>query len=85
MVMSLSEDLLKMLNKKYEPSTMIHFRYRANDIAIQTDGEGTAIRMFIGKFKEDGFIKGERYNRTIKKDHDGAVIKDYWERKGRAT
>ena len=83
--MSLSEDLLKKLNKKYEPSTMINFRYRNNDIAVQTDEEGNAVRMFIGKLKEDGFIKGERYSRTIKRDHDGSIVKDYWERKGKAS
>jgi hypothetical protein len=83
--MSLGEDLIKKLNRKYEPSTVINMRYRTNDIAIQTDEEGNAIRMFIGKLKENGFIKGERYLRTIKKNNEGVIIKDYWECKGKAS
>jgi hypothetical protein len=83
--MALNEDLLKKLNKAYEPSSMINLHYRSNDIAIQTDEEGRAVRLFIGRLKEDGFIKGDRYTRTIIKDRDGKVIKDYWERKGKAS
>lgn len=83
--MAIGEDLLKRLNRSYQPSTLIHFHYRTNDVAIQTDADGRAIRAFIGKLKEDGLIKGDRYARTIVKDRDGKVVKDYWERKGRAS
>ena len=83
--MSLSDDLIKKLNKKFEPSVTTQFRYRTNDIVVQSDNEGNAIRMFIGKADEGGTIKGDRYNRTLKKDREGKVIKDHWERKGRAS
>lgn len=83
--MKISEDLMKKINKPYEPSSMISFRYRSNDIALQTDNEGRAIRMFIGKLKEDGRIKGDRFSRTIIKDRDGHILKDYWEQKGTAS
>jgi hypothetical protein len=35
--MSLSEDLVKKLAKKHEPATLIHQRFRGNDIAFKTD------------------------------------------------
>jgi hypothetical protein len=52
---------------------------------VRTDKDGNAIQLFIGKAKDDGTIKGDRYSRTIIKDREGKVIKDYWERKGKAT
>ena len=83
--MALGEDLLKKLRKKFEPATMIQFRYRTNDISIQTDNEGNAVKMFIGKMKEDGMIRGDRYVRNIIKDREGRVIKDHWDRKGSSS
>jgi hypothetical protein len=83
--MSLSYDLIKKLKRKFEPSTTTQFRYRTNDIVVQSDGEGNAIRMFIGKADEEGVVKGDRYSRTLKKDREGNIIKDHWERKGRAS
>jgi hypothetical protein len=83
--MSLSDDLVKKLGKKFEPSAMIHQRFRGNDIAFKTDEAGNAIQLFVGRANEEGTIKGDRYARTLKYDRDGKLIKDHWERKGKAT
>jgi len=83
--MKLSEPLIKILAKKYEPASMINSSYKGNDIALKTDTEGNAVLLFIGKTTEKGTIKGERYARTLKKDKDGNIIKDHWELKGKAT
>ena len=83
--MSLGEDLLKKINKKFEPSSMISLRYRSYDLALKTDKEGNAIQLFMGKANEEGIIKGDRYARTLKYDREGKLIKDHWERKGKAT
>jgi len=83
--MALSDDLIKKLKGKFDPSTTSQFRYRTNDIVVQADDEGNAIRAFIGKADESGIIKGDRYSRTLKKDREGNIIKDHWERKGRAS
>ena len=83
--MSLGDDLIKKLNRKFEPSSTSQFRYRSNDVVVQADENGNAFRAFIGKASEQGFIKGDRYSRTIKKDREGNIIKDYWERKGKAS
>lgn len=82
--MPLSDDLIKLLQKKYESSAMINMRFKGNDMAFKTDKEGYAILLFIGKQKEDGSIKGERYARTLKHDKEGKIIKDHWELKGKA-
>ena len=83
--MPLSEDLVKKLSKKFEPSSMVYDRFRGNDIAFKTDEQGNAIQLFVGKAGEDGTIRGDRYARTLKYDREGKLIKDHWERKGKAT
>jgi hypothetical protein len=83
--MGLSVDLIKKLGKKFEPSTTSQFRYRSNDIVVQADEQGNAIRAFIGKADTEGIIRGYRYSRTLKADKDGNIIKDHWERKGKAS
>ena len=83
--MKLSDDLLKKLGRKHEPSTMIHTKFRGNDIAFKTDEEGNAVQLFIGKLKEDGTIKGDRYARILKHDKDGKLFKDHWDRKGKTN
>jgi len=82
---ALSEDLIKKLRKKFEPSSMIHDRFRGNDIAFKTDEQGNAVQLFFGRAGEDGMIRGDRYARTMKYDREGKLIKDHWERKGKAT
>lgn len=81
----LRPELEKMLKKKYEPSAMIEVRFKDKDISIKTDDAGNAILLFIGKRNEAGVVKGERYARTLKTNSEGAVIKDHWELKGKAT
>jgi hypothetical protein len=83
--MALSEDLLKKLQKKYEPSSMVRMKFRGNDVAFKTDEEGNAVQLFLGREGEDGNIRGERYARTLKHDREGKVIKDHWERKGKTS
>jgi hypothetical protein len=82
--MKLGDELLKKLNKKYEPSAMVNISFRRYDLAVKTDEEGNPIVLFIGKEKENGNIKGDRYARRLLKDKDGKIIKDHWDYKGKA-
>ena len=83
--MAIGEDLVKKLSRKFEPSTMVRFRYRTNDVAVETDDEGNAVRVFIGRSGPDGNIRGDRYARVVVKAKDGSIVKDHWDRKGKAT
>ncbi|MFL5741424.1 MAG: hypothetical protein ACJ75B_14465 [Flavisolibacter sp.] len=83
--MNLGEDLIRKLSKLFAPSSTVQFRYRGKDVSVQTDEEGHAIKMFIGKLKDDGMVSGDRYARVLVRDRNGAFIKDHWDRKGRAT
>lgn len=83
--MALSDDLIKKLKRKFEISTTTLFRYKANDVIVQSDEDGNAVRFFIGKATDEGMIKGDRYSRTLVKDKAGNIIKDHWERKGKAS
>jgi hypothetical protein len=83
--MSLGDELLKKVNKKFEPSANVDLRFRSYDLLLVTDKEGNAVQLFIGKADEQGRIKGERYARTMKYDRDGKLIKDHWEKKGKAS
>lgn len=81
----MSEHLQRTLGKTFEPSSMISMKYKGNDLAFKTDAEGNAVLLFIGRKTADGKIKGERFSRTLKKDPQGTVIKDHWERKGKSS
>ncbi len=83
--MKLSDDLIKKLQKKYEPSTMVSLRYKGNDIAFKTDRDGNAVQVFVGKKTEEGMIKGHRYIPTLLQDKNGITIKDHWDLKGKST
>lgn len=83
--MKLGEEILKVLNKPYAPSQNLPLRFKGYDMILITDEAGLAIQAFIGKKGESGSIKGDRYARTLKYDHDGKKIKDHWERKGKAS
>ena len=83
--MPLSDELLKKLNRVYEPSATIQFRFRGKDVALITDKDGQGMQFFIGQLKENGNIKGERYSRKIVKDRSGQIVRDHWDRKGRST
>jgi hypothetical protein len=83
--MSLGAELQMKLTKKYEPSSLIHMKFKGNDLAVQTDKEGNPIVLFIGKLETDGKIKGQRYARTLKVDQTGRIIKDHWDLKGKTN
>jgi hypothetical protein len=80
--MKLGEELLKRINKKFEPSVMVKLRFRSYDIVLKTDESGNAIQAFIGKEKDNGNIKGDRFTRTLIFDADGKMVKNHWDRKG---
>ena len=83
--MPLGETIVKKLSKKFPPSTTVTMKVGQNDLSIITDENGNAVQLFMGKAGINGIIKGDRYTRTLKLDGDGRVIKDHWERKGKAT
>lgn len=83
--MTIGEELLRKVNKTFPPGENVQFRYKGNDVVLNVDEQGNAIRMFLGKASEHGVIKGDRYSRTMKYDHNGKLIKDHWERKGKAS
>ena len=83
LLMKIGENLLKKLNKKYEPSTMVELRFRGYDISLKTDEEGNPVLMFIGRSDSNGMIKGDRYARRLLKDKEGNIIKDHWDYKGK--
>lgn len=81
--MKIGDSLLKVLNKKYEPSNMVHVRFKGYDLAMKTDEEGNPIVLSIGKANNEGMVKGDRYARRLLKDAAGKVIKDHWDYKGK--
>lgn len=81
--MKISEPLLKILHKQYEPESLVHLRFRSYDLAVKTDAEGNAVVLFIGKADDKGFVKGDRYARRLLKDAAGKTIKDHWDYKGK--
>jgi hypothetical protein len=83
--MSLGPDIIKKLNRKFEPTTTSQFRYRTYDVVVQSDDEGNAVMAFIGSANDEGIVKGDRYSRVFKKDKEGKHIKDHWEKKGKAS
>lgn len=83
--MKLGEEILKIVNKVYEPNRMIETSFKRYDLAFKTDEAGRPIMLFMGHRDESGQIKGERYARRLKVDKDGKVIKDHWENKGKAS
>lgn len=83
--MKLSEELIKKLGKIYEPSTLHNMKFKGKDVAFKTDEEGRPILLFIGEMTDSGTIRGERYARRLAFDKTGAVLKDHWELKGKAT
>lgn len=84
--MDLGEGILKIISKTYEASSMVEARFKNYDLAFKTDEEGRPILLFLGRKDEKGNVKGERYARRLKHDAStGAVIKDHWEHKGKAT
>lgn len=83
--MELGEEVLKVLNKMYEPSSMIETKFKRYDLAFKTDDAGRPILLFMGEKDEHGKIKGERFARRLKLGANGEVIKDHWDNKGKAS
>lgn len=83
--MKLSDELLKILSKIYEPSSMTSMQFKGKDVAFKTDEEGRPILLFIGELTGAGTIKGERYARRLAFDKAGNLLKDHWEQKGKAS
>jgi len=83
--MILGEELLKILNKTYEPSEMIESAFKRYALAFKTDEAGRPILLFIGTKDEAGKIKGERFARRLAIDNDGVITKDHWDNKGKAS
>ena len=83
--MILGDEILKILNKTYEPSTMVETTFKRYDLAFKTDAAGRPILLFMGVKDESGKIKGERFARRLVASRSGEIIKDHWENKGKAT
>lgn len=83
--MSLGPSLVKLLDKKYEPSMMVERKFKEYDLAFKTDADGLPILLFIGRKDDNGNVRGERYARRLVKDKDGAIVKDHWDFKGKAS
>ncbi len=81
--MKIGEPLLKVLNKRYEPSAIINLKFKSYDLAVKTDDEGNPIVLFMGKADKEGKIKGDRYARRLLMDKTGSIIKDHWDYKGK--
>jgi hypothetical protein len=83
--MELGEEVLKILNKTYDPSSMIETKFKRYDLAFKTDEAGRPILLFMGEKDEQGKIKGERFARRLKHGANGEVLKDHWDNKGKAS
>jgi hypothetical protein len=83
--MVLGEEILKVLNKEYEASSMIETKFKRYDMAFKTDEAGRPVLLFIGTKDETGKIKGERFARRLATNSEGKIIKDHWDNKGKAS
>ena len=81
--MALGEKLIKKLEKPYPKKVRIDDNFRGNDITILSNEDGDAVTFYIGKRKENGDIRGERYTRKIVRDESGKIIKSHWDNKGK--
>ena len=82
--MALGPAILKIVNKKYPPSTFVERRFLRYDLGFKTDEEGNATVLFMGKKDASGNIRGTRYARRLVRDASGNIIKDHWDDKGAA-
>jgi len=84
--MALSNKLEEKLNKTYPAKTRIDDVFKGYDITFITNNLGEPVTLFIGKRREDGAIKGERYVRKIVRSEDGStILKSHWDNKGKVT
>jgi hypothetical protein len=84
-IMILGEEVLKVLNKVYEPSSFIETKFKRYDMAFKTDEAGRPILLFMGHKDEQGKIQGERFARRLKFGNNGEILKDHWDNKGKAS
>jgi hypothetical protein len=80
--MPLGPAIIKILNKKYEPSSFIEKRFQRFDLGFKTDEEGNPVLLFMGTKDATGHIRGRRFARRLLKDVHGKIIKDHWDDKG---
>ena len=80
--MDLGEQILKILNKRYDPSSFIETRYQRYDLSFKTDRDGLPVVAFLGRKDEKGKICGERFARRLRQLLNGTIIKQHWEYKG---
>jgi hypothetical protein len=83
--MILGNEILKVLQKKYEALSFIQTTFKRYDIAFKTDEEGRPVLLFMGKAGDDGKIKGERFARRLVFGENGEIIKDHWDNKGKVS
>lgn len=81
--MKLGKDIQKILDKTYEPNTMIERVMGRYDLAFKTDEVGRPVLLFLGKADDKGRIQGERFARRLVTDAAGTITKDHWDNKGR--
>lgn len=83
--MELGAPILKILNKTYEPTTLVELKFKRYDLAFKTDPEGRPVVLFMGKKDGNGIVKGERFSRRLVTDEEGNILKDHWDHKGKAS
>ena len=83
--MELEEPVLKILRKKYQPSSFIETHCSKYDLAFKTDRAGDAIVLYLGHKDDKGQLKGERFTRRLRQMSDGTIVKEFWEHKGKAN
>lgn len=84
--MAISDKLEEKLSKIYPTKTRIDDTFKGNDITFITNELGEPVTLFIGKRREDGAIKGERYVRKIIRSEDGSkIVKSHWDNKGKIS
>ena len=83
--MELAEPVLKILRKKYQPSSVIETHYSQYDLTFKTDREGDAIVLTMGRKDEKGQIQGDRFTRRLRQLPNGRIVKEHWEHKGKAS
>lgn len=83
--MKIGKEFLEVLNKRYSPLSVIETSIGKHDITLKTNTVGDPVLLFSGKRNHHGKISGERFARTIEYDNEGNIIKDHWERKGKAS
>lgn len=81
--MKIGKALLKVLEKTYEPETMVSRKFERYDISFKTDEAGNPILLFMGKLDGNDRIRGERFVRVLVRDPAGRLIKDHWDAKGK--